>query len=91
MDPAWELAAFQRQKRAAKEVRRKAAASGEPPDTPRWWTHELPWMVVVLGTVLSLLALAVYSLIPTRSARYVVLTGDDWRSKPIARVGQDAQ
>ncbi|KAL1479843.1 hypothetical protein MTO96_034769 [Rhipicephalus appendiculatus] len=91
MDPAWEVAAFRRQKRAAKPVRHKVTASGEPPETCRWWTHELPWMVVVLGTVLLLLALTVYSLIPTRSARYVVLTGDDWRRNPSPVLDRAAQ
>nr|XP_050033375.1 uncharacterized protein LOC126529950 [Dermacentor andersoni] len=84
MDPAWEVAVFRRQNRPAKDLPRKVTVSGNPSDTRRWWSHELPWIVVALATVLVLLVLTLYSLMPTRSARFIVLTGDDWRRNPSA-------
>ncbi|XP_070376983.1 uncharacterized protein [Dermacentor albipictus] len=79
MDPAWEVAVFQRQLDTLDERREDNAgvsvreASSHQRRPTVWWRRQLFWVLVAVACMLVLLVLAAYQLRPKRVAREAFL------------------
>ncbi|XP_049271839.1 uncharacterized protein LOC125758534 [Rhipicephalus sanguineus] len=79
MDPAWEVAAFQRQidirlaDRRADSTTVSVREASSRQARPVWWRRQLFWMLAVVACMLVLLVLAAYQLQPKRTRNFAAL------------------